>query len=68
MQAETLKITFAAFYLVVTSPAVVSILSSIVFIIYIASMLKINVVDKKYNKSWGNFFKSWLLYFKKKQK
>lgn len=40
-------------------------LGSLTIIIYYLSMLKINVVDKKYKGNWIDFFKSWVV---KKQK
>lgn len=45
---------------IVTAPNIFSVITSLVAIVYFASMLKINVVDKKYGGEWLNFFKSWL--------
>ena len=38
---------------------VFSIITSIVATVYFASMLKIRVVNEKYDGSWRAFFKSW---------
>jgi len=48
----------------ITSPSIISILTSIIMIVYFGSLLKINVVDLKYNGSWKQYFKSW---FKRKK-
>lgn len=51
--------------LLVSTPNLFSILASLAATIYFLSMLKVNVVDQKYNGSWGSYFKS---IFKKKPK
>ena len=58
---EQLKYTGVAFMAyVVTVKDIWSIIASIVFIIYIISMLKVNVVNKQYQGSWIKYFKSWV--------
>lgn len=42
----------------VSTPNIFSIIASIAAAVYFIAMLKMNVVDKKYNGSWSTFFKS----------
>jgi len=43
----------------IINPFFLSLISTAVFVMYFLSMTKINVVDKKYNGKWLEFFKSW---------
>lgn len=66
MKESMIKTTGAALIYALTLPALphfLSVISSIVVIIYFVSMLKLNVVDKKYQGKWKAFFKAW---FKRK--
>lgn len=56
----TNKIEFISVLLVsIQSSKVLAGTSTICISIYYISMLKINVVDVKYNGSWSKYFKSW---------
>tara|TARA_Y100001973_G_C5075452_1_gene269743 strand:- start:428 stop:637 length:210 start_codon:yes stop_codon:yes gene_type:complete len=62
MRESFIKTTSAALIYVIMLPALphfLSILSSSVVIIYFLSMLKFNIVDKKYKGSWKLFLKAW---------
>lgn len=62
MKESMMKTIFAALIYTVTLPILpqfLSLISSSVVIVYFLSMLKINVVDKKYKGSWKLFIKSW---------
>lgn len=51
---------FSIWVLGLISPQVFfSISTSIIAFIYFGAMLKLNVIDIKYNGSWISFFKSW---------
>lgn len=57
-----IKSTGAAFIYMLAQPMLphfLSVISSIVVIVYFISMLKLNVVDKKYQGKWKAFFKAW---------
>lgn len=56
MQELTTKLILGLW--MVLDPSIFSILTSLVASIYFLSMLKVNVIDKKYNGSWKQYFKS----------
>ena len=64
MTQSMIQNAFGVTLFLIASPGIVSILTSIVMIVYFGSLLKINVVDLKYNGSWKQYFKSW---FKRKK-
>jgi len=53
------KTTIAALIYSFTLPKLLNIISSLVIIVYFISMLKFNIVDRKYNGQWKLFFKAW---------
>jgi len=55
MMYYKIDLAFAGMLLVFTGVNFLSCLVSIVAIIYYLSMLKINVVDKKYKGNWGYY-------------
>lgn len=52
-------------FLLISGGSLLTGLGSLVLIMYYTSMLKINVVDKKYKSSWRLYFKSWFVFLKK---
>lgn len=52
---KSLSLTLVA---AITTPNFFSILLSIVGVIYFLSMIKVNVVDKKYKGEWKLYFKA----------
>lgn len=54
-------------FLFVMGTDLLPLIGSLVFIAYYISMLKLNVVDKKYKGSWNQYLKS-ILKWKKKKK
>jgi len=60
VQDPIFKTGFVLAFWVVSVPNYFSIITSVVAMVYFASMLKLNVVDKQYKGSWRLFFRSWL--------
>lgn len=59
MSDSMIKSGIVLLFWLITAPNIFSVITSLVAIVYFASMLKINVVDKNYEGKWMNFFKSW---------
>lgn len=59
MSDSMIKSGIVLLFWLITAPNIFSVITSLVAIVYFASMLKINVVDKNYEGKWLNFFKSW---------
>ena len=58
MQEAMIKSVFVLGIWFWSQPSFFSIITSIVASIYFLSMLKVNVIDKKYDRSWKNYIKS----------
>ena len=58
MPDSMFKSAFILLVWIITAPSGFSIATSVIASVYFAAMLKINVVDKKYDGSWRKFIKS----------
>lgn len=61
-----IKNTAAGLIYLATTASKFQAITTIVFVVYFITMLKLNAVDKKYKGSWVLYFKSIFNYFFKK--
>jgi hypothetical protein len=50
---------FGGLYLIISGANIFAVFGSICISVYYISMLKRNVVNKDYQRSWVKYFKSW---------
>lgn len=65
MNTNTLISEIIAITYLILAPSVFSIILSLCGTVYFLSMLKMNVVDTRYDGSWKKFIKSWYKQFLK---